>query len=206
MANKKARGANIIAVFSTIIMAIAGIISSFLSYRAGVDAIKIPLNASQTAESKLLMAALSATPSPTATSTSAPTLTPSAPACADYGIRITSHQSGAKTWGTFAVTGIYVKDPPVDGILLLLKSPAGDYFPQKEVIVDHAQKTWQGEVSLGDGSGKEFVIIVSIMGNNGRALFDYFTKVGTETGRWPAIVKLTDDIVECDRVSVAHER
>jgi hypothetical protein len=206
MANKKTPTTTFIAVLPAIIAAIAGIVGSFFSYRAGVDAIQIPLNATRAAESTLVMAILSATPSQVATSTIMPTSTPSSPTCADYGIKITSPQSGAKAWGAFMVKGNYVNDPPVGGVLLLLKAPAGDYFPQKEVIIDYAQRAWQGEISLGDGSGKDYVIIVSIMGNNGRALFDYFTKVGTETGRWPAIVKLTDDIVECDRVSIVHEQ
>jgi hypothetical protein len=131
--------------------------------------------------------------------------TPPPLSCADYGIKITSPQSGAKVWGAFNVTGTYVNNPPDDSVLLLLKSPAGDYFPQRKVIIDRTQRTWQGEIILGDDTRKDFVIIVSTIGNNGRALFNYFTKVGEETAHWPAIEKLTDDIVECDRVSVIHE-
>lgn len=131
---------------------------------------------------------------------------PSPLTCADYGIKITSPQSGAKVWGTYNVTGTFVNDLPDDRVLLLLKAPAGDYFPQRTVIVDREQRTWRGEIALGDGFGKDFEIIVSIMGDNGKALFDYFTKVGKETGKSPAIVKLTDDMMECDRVSIVHER
>jgi len=126
--------------------------------------------------------------------------------CADYGIKITSPQAGTKAWDTIIVSGTYVNAPPDDGVWLLLKSPAADYFPQRIVILDRAQRTWQGEINLGNDSRRDFVITVSTIGNNGRVLFDYFTKVGKETGRWPAIEKLTDDIVECDRVAIVHER
>jgi hypothetical protein len=126
--------------------------------------------------------------------------------CADYGIKITSPQTGTKAWDAIMVTGTYVNEPPDDSVLLLLKSPAPDYFPQRMVVLDRAQRTWQGEVNLGNDPRRDFVITVSTIGNNGRALFDYFTKVGNELGGWPAIVKLTDDMVECDRVAIIHER
>lgn len=126
--------------------------------------------------------------------------------CADYGIKITSPQSGTKVWQTFNVQGTYVNEPPADSILLMLKAPAGDYFLQRMVMIDRAQRTWQGEVVLGNDSGKNFTIVVSRIGNDGRALFDYYTKVGNATKSWPAVETLTEDMLVCDRVDVVNEQ
>jgi len=133
--------------------------------------------------------------------------TPPLLTCSDYGIEIVSPQSNASVWGTFSVTGTYVNRPPDDSILLLLKTPAGDYFPQKKVLIDPGARTWQGQINLGDNDpANGFTVIVAIMGTNGQALFDYYNKVGQETGRWPAIEYLTEDIASCDRISIVHKQ
>ena len=121
-----------------------------------------------------------------------------------YGIRINSPTNGDQVPSQFIVKGVYDNEPPAGSILLLLKSPSGDFFPQDKVTVDSGARAWQGSINLGDYSGNKFVVIVAIMGKNGQALYDYFNKVGTETKRWPAIKELTDDIAECDRVSIVH--
>ena len=136
-----------------------------------------------------------------------PDATPPLLTCSDYGIEIVSPQSNASVWGTFIVSGTYVSRPPDDSVLLLLKTPAGDYFPQRKVLIDSGARTWQGQINLGDNDpANGFTVIVSIMGKNGHALFDYYTKVGQETGRWPAIEYLADDIVTCDRISIVHKQ
>lgn len=123
--------------------------------------------------------------------------------CGDYDITITGLEDKAN--GVMSVMGTYVDAPPVDNVLLILKSSAGDYFFQKPILIDPGQRTWQGEITLGDDARKDFVILVSLMGNNGKALFNYYNKVGAETGRWPAIETLTDDIEVCDRRSIPPE-
>ena len=53
MTNKKDQKASIsIAILPAIIAALAGIVGSFFSYKAGIATIQIPLNATQTAESR----------------------------------------------------------------------------------------------------------------------------------------------------------
>jgi hypothetical protein len=136
-----------------------------------------------------------------------PAATPALLTCSDYGLQIAAPQSNASVWRTFNVTGAYVNPPPADSILLLLKTPAGDYFPQNKVLIDPGAKTWQGQINLADKDPENgFTVIVAIMGADGHALYNYYNKVGHETDRWPAIEYLTEDILTCDRVSIVHKQ
>ncbi len=123
--------------------------------------------------------------------------------CTAYGIKITSPKQGADVGAEIEVSGFYEVEPPKDSILLVYVSSDGrGYWPQNIVEVNPVRKTWRGKFLMGGDPPQVADVMVAIMGKPGRVLFDYFAKVGQETGRWPAIEKLTDDMVECDRVSV----
>jgi hypothetical protein len=119
----------------------------------------------------------------------------------DYGIKIISPQDGDSVSGPVPVLGTFVIEPPDEGVQLFNISPdQRHYWPQgpQNIKIDPVKKTWSGKSwVLGDT-----FIMVAIIGKAGRVLCDYYLKVGRETGSWPPLEQLTDDIYECDRIWV----
>jgi hypothetical protein len=132
---------------------------------------------------------------------------PQSIACTDYGIKVTSPVQGAAMGGEFDVSGSYTARPPENSIVLIYASPTGqEYWPQSIAQIDPTYKTWSGKFLIAGSPPQQAAIIVAIMGTSGRALFDYYMKVGRETGNTPAITRLTDDVVECARISVVRTK
>lgn len=128
--------------------------------------------------------------------------------CERYGIKITSPQRGAYLVGQeFDAFGSFAVEPPKGSLWLIYASPDGrTYWPQFTVETDPVRKTWKGKFIIG---GDQFVttdIVAAVTGKSGQILFDYFKKVGLETGSYPAIERLTDDVVECDRITVIRTK
>ena len=72
------------------------------------------------------------------------------------------------------------------------------YFPQSEVQYGNAEKTsWRGTIRIGGNPAKTYVMLARV-GDSGRKLCQYYSKVVQETGQYPSIVELTEDIIECD--------
>jgi hypothetical protein len=158
------------------------------------------------AVTQTIAAQLTLTPTTPPTEISTTTLAPIT--CADYDIKITSPSSNTVfEEEVVEISGSYSVEPPGEIVLFTIVPPGGhNYWPQDPVRVDVRNKSWQGKLILVGEPPIELDAMVAIMGESGRALYDYYWKVGGETGEWPAIEKLTDDIVECDRISVVRTK
>lgn len=137
-----------------------------------------------------------------AASTKEPTQSPIT--CASYGITITSHTNGAIVGERFPVSGSYRVKPPQDSLLLINKSPdSAEYWPSASPVqINETLQTWSGEFYIFGAPPKKADIIVAVVGKSGRALYEYYVKVGNKTNSWESINILTDDVIECDRITV----
>lgn len=101
----------------------------------------------------------------------------------------------------FDVQGTYEAEPSDSiGVRILELSPkTGKYRPGRRIIFEKDQKIWQAtNCDLGGDPGDERIILVALLGENGQALCDLYDRVGPEAKR-VGVVKLTNDMVECDR-------
>jgi len=120
-----------------------------------------------------------------------------------YGLKILSPAEGSEVGEWFDVSGTYSSLPPKNAARLLNKSPhALGYWPQSVVRLDTQTRTWTGRFHLGGKPPEVGRIVVAVVGKAGASLWEYYQKVGNETGRWPTIQNLTDDVQECDEVRV----
>jgi len=91
--NDKAMVSITVAVVPAIIAALAGIIGSYFSYSAGIEAIRVPLNATQTAEAKQPLVTQAVTPTQFTQVTSAPIAVDSRQSWQATGIQISEHDT-----------------------------------------------------------------------------------------------------------------
>ncbi len=142
---------------------------------------------------------------PLPTYTPFPTYTPNPTStCADYGIKVTSPTSGASVGGQFPVSGSFTSKPPEGSLLIIVKSlDSSDYWPSSTPVqINEVSRTWSGEASIFGNPPVRQEIIAMVVGKSGRALYDYYLKVGNKTQDWESINALTDDAMECDRIVV----
>lgn len=128
--------------------------------------------------------------------------------CSDYDIHITSPLTDTKVrQGVIDVIGTYRGDPPAGGIVIIVRLPGGsqNWPSSTPVQTDPILGVWKGSASLGGEPPQSYRIAVAFVGKSGRALVEYYNKIGRETGQWPAIEVLPDDIEICDEVSVVKE-
>jgi hypothetical protein len=133
---------------------------------------------------------------------------PHTPGCSDYGIRLTSPSNDARVQaGVIEVRGSLAKDPTTGSIVVIIRSPDGslNWPSSTPVQTDPILNVWKGKAALGGEAPQNYRIAVALVGKSGRALLEYYNKVGQETGQWPAIEVLPDDIEICDQVSVVKE-
>lgn len=120
-----------------------------------------------------------------------------------YGIKILSPINGDVRSGRIEVSGIFEMKPSDLNVYLLIASPDGlEYWPQDVIQFDEENKCWQGFVGLYERPSREARIVVASVGEAGKVLFDYFKRVGQETGNYPPILKLPSDVVKIDEVRV----
>jgi hypothetical protein len=120
-----------------------------------------------------------------------------------YRIRITSPKQNEKHTGEIPVTGTFRMMPPDKSVRIFVASVDEEqYWPQGYVDYDSMTKTWKGTAALYDKPPREAYVIVAKVGELGRILCDYFTRVGFETGAWLPLRKLNKDILVYDRVRV----
>lgn len=119
-----------------------------------------------------------------------------------YGIKIISPQEGASVREWVTVSGTYALKPTERVQLFAVSPDKHNYWPQEVVQYDELKKTWSGTVYIGGSPPQATIIMVAIVGKCGQILCDYYAKVGRETGQWPSLERLTDDIIECDRIWV----
>jgi hypothetical protein len=128
----------------------------------------------------------------------------SQPSVTDYGIKITSPSDNTLVEGTVKVSGSYIKKPANDSFILVVKdADSSQYWPSSYTVqFDETLKEWNGE-AYPSGNNKKYVIYAFTVGKSGRALYEYYKKVGKNTsGNWQSIVSLTDDYVECAHITV----
>jgi hypothetical protein len=128
--------------------------------------------------------------------------------CSFYGIMIDSPRPGSVMDGTFTVSGTYRSLPPADSLILIDEATdQKNYWPSSYPIqINQTLQTWSGEFYLGGNSGDKANVNIALVGKSGRALYEYYLKVGKDTnGNWPSISVLTDDIKFCDKVEVVKK-
>ena len=132
----------------------------------------------------------------------------STPSCEVYGIKIVYPRNGQEVEADFEIYGTYKTKPPNEKIVQVFHGPPGTpaYWPiiEAKVNFDVERKTWHTGARIG-GNPAPRDIVVALMEQAGQALCDYYHKVGEETGKWPGIITLTPDIVECDRVTIKRK-
>lgn len=121
-----------------------------------------------------------------------------------YGIKIVSPKHGEIRYGPFEVTGSYDFKPPEGSVWIFIASlDDNEFWPQGTVQFDEAAKTWKGMAFFYERPARDANIIVAQVGETGKILCDYYTRVGHETGNFMPLLKLTSDVVEFDRVKVS---
>ena len=118
-----------------------------------------------------------------------------------YRLRITSPVAGAAVAGHVEVSGVYAVEPPPDSLFLINASPDGPYYwpcVGRPIEILPSRRAWRGSTFVNSDTR----IIIVTLGASGRALFDFYEKVGKETDRWVCISRLTSDVIEHDQVVV----
>jgi hypothetical protein len=124
------------------------------------------------------------------------------------GFRITYPRAGDIVKSIITVTGTYKKIATDGQVQLYTTAPNGKsaYWPQGIVVFEkNAEKTWRAECHVGEESGYKVTIVAAFLGEDGKALFDYYGKVGNELKEWPSIEWLPSDIITIDMITVEHQ-
>ena len=123
----------------------------------------------------------------------------------DYGIKIEMPRNGAELGGRPEVSGSYTKKPPDGALRLFVVVSDGSYFWPQEVVkqFDTKNKKWYARIYLGGSPSYGAVIIAAIVGQSSQILWDYYYKVGPQTG-WSPIDGWPADVIECDKVGVTR--
>lgn len=121
----------------------------------------------------------------------------------DFGFRIESPVHGRHASSPIEVRGSFKREPP-DGIAKVLELvPAnGTYYPKSRLVINSAAKSWSTKFSFGGASGEQRVFVVALCGPAGDAMFDYYQRVGKESGKWVGIQALPPDVVLRERVAI----
>jgi len=135
-------------------------------------------------------------------------LEPPAPGCADYALQITSPLDGSTVRAdTIEVRGTLRASPPEGSLVIFVRSPDGTLnWPQFTPLeTDPILGVWKGSANVFSGNSPQtYRIAVAFVGRSGRALLALYHKMGQETGHWPGIEFLPEDIQMCDEVSVTR--
>lgn len=138
--------------------------------------------------------------------------------CQRYDIRITSPRQGESVGECARISGTFGGEVPKMGAQLFIIGDGPQYWPQDVVEFDTVNRKWHGRAYIGGEPPQDVTVMVATVGNSGRILCDYYKKVGEETGDilyekfakkeslYLSLKKLTDDIVECDRIRVRRTR
>ncbi|MCX6029480.1 MAG: hypothetical protein NT169_09285 [Chloroflexi bacterium] len=125
------------------------------------------------------------------------------PSPKEIGIQIVSPSVGEQVARTFPVSGVYRHIPDGYQIWVFTTNKEGQirkYWPQEDAMIQG--HTWHSRVNYLGGLDDAKKILVFVVGKQGQALIHYFKTAGTENKNWPAIVQLTDDMLECASTTV----
>lgn len=121
-----------------------------------------------------------------------------------WGIRIVSPRNGYVVDGprNLEISGTFQHKPRDSDVRIFNASPdLSHWWPQVGCLqYDVLKKTWGGSTFV----QSDTYVVVMTVGPQGRLLCQYFEKCGRETGSWPSLERLPEDIVECDRVWVRY--
>jgi len=121
----------------------------------------------------------------------------------EYGLEIQSHEHRDLIDYEVVVSGTYKVKPPDGSVVLLEMNPDSRHYWFKDFATfDEGRKRWRAKGRIGAPSGETRELIVAVIGKNGKALRDYYFKVGRRTNQWPGIETLTTDVIECAKVTV----
>ncbi len=120
--------------------------------------------------------------------------------CEGYGITIVSPKPGEVVQSDSLVEGTYSTMPP-EGHLVLYSTELdrADYWPLYEIHFDTLNKKWVGNLGRISEGGRH-IVVVAIVGDSGRILYDQYWRVAREAGVWKPLQRLTEDTVICDAV------
>jgi hypothetical protein len=124
------------------------------------------------------------------------------------GIRIISPRENGEVSGHLIVSGRYKNKPCISRLQLFVMGQTGEkgYYPQGVAIYDNnTEKTWRAECHIGGPSGTTATIVAALVGIDGKALCNYYGKIGQLVQQWHPIDNLTSDIIEMDRVNVVKK-
>jgi hypothetical protein len=100
-----------------------------------------------------------------------------------------------------------MKEVPPDGVARvtrIVEEVLGDhsYHPKSLLSFDPKLKTWTADFRTGGKAGDRRVFYVVVPGESSRQLFEYYSRVGKETGRWLGLRDLPPDAKKCALVHV----
>ena len=103
------------------------------------------------------------------------------------------------------VSGSYKIAPPEGTLRLFTLDPDGHYWPQQIANLDDKNRTWHGQVHLGEASSDLMFLVIALVGETGQTLWDYYYKVG-ELSNWQSFEgDFPPDIIECNSVFVRRK-
>lgn len=132
------------------------------------------------------------------------------PSPEDCGIKILSPEPNQRVPNNFEVTGVWENLPSGFKLWVFVTTMFDDpalYWPRNVVQLNN-DGTWRGQIGWGGGKpGDRKKFGVFLVGESGQALIQYYKTAGKEytaqgVTKWPGIMKLTPDIVECATVEV----
>jgi hypothetical protein len=118
-------------------------------------------------------------------------------------LRITAPSDGSLVESTFLrIEGTYRLRGSFD--FRLFYQDGRRLFPQSAIEFDPKRKTWSGTAYIGDDPKRSHVIVVASYSGDLKALFDYYSQVHEETGKWIPINLWTvpSGFREHDRITV----
>jgi hypothetical protein len=87
-------------------------------------------------------------------------------------------------------------------IVMVEQSPNGKYWFKSEEVYLIDKENWSASFRVGGSADARRIIYVAVLGKSGAALYDYSRVVANETGKWPGMPRLTEDIELSEGVRV----
>jgi hypothetical protein len=124
----------------------------------------------------------------------------------EYKLRITQPLEGATVETRVQVVGTYERMPEEDSVMLIEQSTrSGQYWFKRQPVFDNDSKRWFADWNITGSTNRDVFIYVAVLGKAGRALAEYYFRVGETTQQWPGIKTLPPDVVMCDHVRVIRK-
>ncbi len=136
-------------------------------------------------------------------------LEPPAPGCADYALQITSPLDGSTVQAdTIEVRGTLLASPSEGSLVIFVRSQDGisNWLQFDPIKTDPILKVWKGSASVLSGNSPQtYRIAIAFVGKSGHAMLEMYRKMGLETGHWPGVEFLPEDIQMCDEISITRQ-